>query len=190
MYCIPKKVARPWVEGDELLLLLDGLDEVAQDWRGDCVRAINSFRQEHLVPLVVCSRAEEQNALTTRLKLHKAVVLQPLTPEQVEEYLDRASGELVAMREMLQEDETFYELAKMPLMLSVVTMAYQGKSIQALKALGTIEARVATCSRLAWILCLSDGEATNRTCQRRWFDGPRVWRAECLGTTLLCFNLA
>jgi len=48
-YDVPKRVARPWVECDELLLLLDGLDEVALKYREDCVRAINEFRREHLV---------------------------------------------------------------------------------------------------------------------------------------------
>jgi predicted NACHT family NTPase len=140
-YRIPRKIARSWVEDGELLLLLNELDEVAQHCREDCIRTINGFRQEHLVPLVVCSRVEEYEALTSRLKLHGAVVLQPLTPEQVEEYLDRVGGALVAVREMLQEDKTFYELVETPLMLSVMTLAYQGESVDDLKALKTMEAR-------------------------------------------------
>ena len=46
-YNIPKKIAQPWVENDELLLLLDGLDEVKLEYREACVQAINEFRQEH-----------------------------------------------------------------------------------------------------------------------------------------------
>ena len=105
-YSIPKRVARPWVEHDELLLLLDGLDEVKREYREDSVRAINGFRKEHLVPLVVCSRFADYQALTTRLRLQGAVLLQPLTPQQVDEYLRGAGMALSAVRETLQHDPT------------------------------------------------------------------------------------
>ena len=99
-YNIPKKIARPWVENDELLLLLDGLDEVKLQVREACVQAINEFRQEHgLVPLVVCSRSADYAALTTRLKLQGAVLLQPLTPEQIDRYLAGMGDELAAVQQ-------------------------------------------------------------------------------------------
>jgi len=141
MYNIPKRVARPWVENDDLLLLLDGLDEVKREYREDCVRAINDFRQEHLVPLVVCSRVAAYQALTTRLRLEGAVLLQPLTPQEVDEYLGRAGIALSAVRETLQHDPTLQELAETPLMLSVMTLAYRGISVEELGALGSVEDR-------------------------------------------------
>lgn len=91
--------------------------------------------------MVVCSRVEEYEALTARLKLQGAVLLQPLTPEQVDGYLDRVGGGLAAVREMLREDETFQELVETPLMLSVMTLAYQGMSVENLGALDTVQAR-------------------------------------------------
>lgn len=92
-YLIPKKIARPWVENDELFPLLDGLDEVALERREACVQAINQFRQQHLMPLVVCSRIADYEALTSRLKLQGAVLLQPLTSSQIDAYLVRAGNE-------------------------------------------------------------------------------------------------
>ena len=52
-YDVPRKTGQAWVEADQILPLLDGLDEVALEHRAACVEAINSFRQEHgLLPLV------------------------------------------------------------------------------------------------------------------------------------------
>jgi predicted NACHT family NTPase len=41
-YEVPSKVAEGWVKGDQLLLLLDGLDEMSEEARGRCIEAINS----------------------------------------------------------------------------------------------------------------------------------------------------
>ena len=141
-YKVQPGIARPWVENDDLLLLLDGLDEVKQEYQEACVRAINDFGQGHGgVPIVVCSRAADYRMLTTRLKLQGAVVPQPLTPQQVDRYLDGIGIELVAVRRTLQHDPVLQELAQSPLMLSVMTLAYRGMSVAELGVLGSVEAR-------------------------------------------------
>ena len=87
-YDVPRKIGQAWVEADQILPLLDGLDEVAPEHRAACVEAINTFRQDHgLLPLVVCCRVADYEALGTRLRLQGAMVVQPLTPAQVESYL-------------------------------------------------------------------------------------------------------
>lgn len=139
-YNIPKRIARPWVENDDLLLLLDGLDEVKPERREACVKAINGFRQEHLVPMAVCSRVADYEALTVRLQLREAVLLQPLTPEQVDEYLKGVGIELLAARRTLQHHPTLQELVKTPLMLSIMTLAYRGVPVEELGTLDSIEA--------------------------------------------------
>lgn len=140
-YNIPKKIATPWVENDSLLLLLDGLDEVAPERRAACVEAINGFLEEHFVPLVVCCRKEEYDALDGRLNLQSAVLLQPLTPEQIDGYLERLSPDLNALREALRSDRELQEFAQTPLILSIMTLAYRGMSIEELQSLGSIEDR-------------------------------------------------
>jgi GTPase SAR1 family protein len=140
-YNIPKKIARPWVENDELTLLLDGLDEVRSKRRDACVQAINGFRQEHLVHLAVCTRTAEYRALATRLKLQTAIVLQPLRPEQIDTYLAGTGNELVAVRDTLEHDTALQELAQSPLTLSVMTLAYRGMPVEDLQPIATIEAR-------------------------------------------------
>ena len=80
-YDVPRKLAEAWVEADVILPLLDGLDDVAAGHREACVETINAFLHEHgLVPLVVCSRVADYEALAMRLRLPSAVMIQSLSP--------------------------------------------------------------------------------------------------------------
>ncbi len=124
-YNIPRKIAQPWVDDDLIFPLLDGLDEVTLEQRNNCLDAINNYREEHLVPLVVCSRIKDYEALSSNLKLHGAVLLRPLTLEQVEGYLEAIGPQYQAVRTVIQQDTSFQELLESPLMLSIVTLAYQ-----------------------------------------------------------------
>ncbi len=91
------------------------------------MEAINTYRQEHgLLPTVVCSRQTDYLALTTRLLLRTAVVVQPLTAKQIASYLASGGERLEALRETLREDTDLRALASTPLMLNVLTVAYQG----------------------------------------------------------------
>jgi hypothetical protein len=101
-YHIPKRIARPWIENDTLLLL-DGLDEVKAESRDKCGDAINRFRQEHLVPLAVCSRTAGYETLTARIHLQGAISFHPLAPAQIDAYLAGAGAELQAVRTTLQQ---------------------------------------------------------------------------------------
>ncbi len=46
-YQVPRKLGKSWVDTDQILLLLDGLDEVKTEYRTACVDAINAYRGEH-----------------------------------------------------------------------------------------------------------------------------------------------
>jgi hypothetical protein len=129
-YNIPRKVAQRWVEDDELLLLLDGLDEVQQDYRNACIVAINSFRQEHLVPIAVCSRVNEYEDLAVQLKLQGAVLVQPLTLAQIEEYLGKVGAERSALRLVLQRETELRKMATSPLLLSIMVIAYHDLQVE------------------------------------------------------------
>lgn len=131
-YQIPHKVAQIWIANDELLLLLDGLDEVAEDQRADCVDAINRFRHEHVVAIAVCSRTAEYAGLATRLKLVGAVAISPLTPPQIEGYITHAGPHVAALRHVLATNPELRDLAQTPLLLSIMTLAYQDRGAPAL----------------------------------------------------------
>jgi len=89
-YKVPKKTGQAWVESDQMLLLLDGLDEVKKESRAACVEALNHFRDKHgLTSLVVCSRSEEYFAIDTPLEFEGAITIQLLSDKQIEAYFER-----------------------------------------------------------------------------------------------------
>ena len=101
---------------------------------GDCIAAINLFRQEYgLLPIVVCCRTEMYTTAKEALKLGGAVVLQPLTDQQVEDYLASFDPASQAVRQVLTEDETLRSLAHTPLMMNTVRLAYQALPVEALR---------------------------------------------------------
>jgi hypothetical protein len=126
-YRVPRKIARFWLQNNYLLPLLDWLDEVSTALQPDCVTAINAFIDE-MSPsgLVVCCRLNEYQWLPKRLKLNGAICLEPLSSEEVSKYLDAGGAKLAALREAVDRDPVFQELAQTPLMLSVMSLAYQG----------------------------------------------------------------
>jgi hypothetical protein len=129
-YQVPRNLGRSWLENDQLLFLLDGLDEVIQVHRSACIQAINAYRQEHnLVPVVLCSRKAEYEAQSTLVTLSKAVVIQPLTSQQIDDYLTQAGQQLEAVRSLLREDQELQELARAPLMLTILALTYRGKAV-------------------------------------------------------------
>jgi eukaryotic-like serine/threonine-protein kinase len=125
-YRVPRKIARFWLQHDYLLPLLDGLDEVPADLRDDCVAAINDFIEGSKPSgLVVCCRLMEYQWLPKRLKLNGAICLEPLSSEEVSNYLARGGSKLAALREAVDTDPVLRELAQTPLMLSIMSLACQ-----------------------------------------------------------------
>jgi hypothetical protein len=105
-YDVPRKLAQTWVKADVILPLLDGLDEVATDRREACVTAINGFVHEHgLLPLVVCSRTTDYEVLSVHLRLPNAVIIQPLSRQQVQNYVEQAGTSLAGLHTALYDDE-------------------------------------------------------------------------------------
>ena len=134
-YGVPKKLAKEWVREERFLPLLDGLDEVALARRAACVKAINTFRTHHgLLPVVVCSRVADYEALAVQLRLQGAVEIQPLTETQVDRLLEDAGPSLLGVQKALKTNATLKKLLDTPLMLSVAVLAYQGPSSEALQA--------------------------------------------------------
>jgi hypothetical protein len=142
VYDVPRKVAQAWIDGDALLLLLDGLDEARAAQREACVAAINTFRRQHgTIDLAVCSRIADYTALESRLKLQGAVVIQPLTEQQIDQYLERAGDRLAALRSALHADTNLRALADSPLMLSIMALACRDMPSQLLPTGDPIEAQ-------------------------------------------------
>ncbi|HUM69786.1 MAG TPA: NACHT domain-containing protein [Chloroflexota bacterium] len=129
-YQVARQLTRQWIGQNLWLYLLDGLDEVAEDVRDDCVAAINAFKAENPAELVVCSRVGDYEKLQEKLNLGTAVRLQALSAEQIQTYLNRDDVQLTAVREAIITDADLHELAHTPLFLSMMTLAYGGRSLE------------------------------------------------------------
>lgn len=141
-YQVPSQLAESWVSADQLLPLLDGLDEVAPTHRAACLKEIHAhIRTYSLTPLVACSRSEEYFSQTERISLHKAVTIQPLTSQQIDDYLTSAGKQLAVVQTVLHQDHVLFQLASTPLMLSIVTLTYHGKAIEELPTVGSSDVR-------------------------------------------------
>ncbi len=125
-YQVPRQIGQTWIEQDELLLLLDGLDEVDEAAREECIVTINSYRTTHgLVPMIICCRKAEYLSQKTSLLLHSAIIVQPLTPQQIDAYLNGGGEKLARLREVLAADSELQDLVKTPLMLSILILTSQ-----------------------------------------------------------------
>ena len=127
---LPREMARRWLAEDRVLLLLDGLDEVNDQRRAELARLLNTslLRQHPEAAVVVCSRTDDYRPLAdstdTRLALAGAVTLQPLTPAQINTYLQAAKA--TGLADALAQDPALRTLAETPLTLSMMTLAYAG----------------------------------------------------------------
>jgi DNA polymerase III delta prime subunit len=76
-----------WLEGEILLPLLDGLDELGLERQEKCTVKLNEFARKY-PKLVVCCRVKEFETVNIKLRyLGGAVCLQPLSDGQIEAYL-------------------------------------------------------------------------------------------------------
>ena len=137
-YGVRKDIGQEWLEKAVIIPLLDGLDEVASARQGLCVEKINEFLAPSIwsSSLVVCSRSEEYQLLShqdqshsqaKKLELNGAVVLQPLTQKQIQDYLQRATEE--ELWKSINNDESLIELAKNPLFLNIIVISRQEISL-------------------------------------------------------------
>jgi hypothetical protein len=127
LYTVPRRVAQQWVDDAQILPLLDGLDEVADEHQQACVERINEFRSQQFLPVIVCSRMLEYENLSERLRLPAAIAVQALTKEETQEYLASGGERLVGVRKALAQDPTLWELLDSPLMLSLAMLAYRDR---------------------------------------------------------------
>jgi len=61
-------------------------------------------------------------------RLRAAICLQPLTPAQIERYFAAAGAGLDHLQQALRQDAALRELARSPLMLSVMALAWRSGS--------------------------------------------------------------
>ena len=138
---VSRALGTTWIEKEQLTLCLDGLDEVASQHRDACVRALNQFLQAHgRTEIVVCSRVHDYEALSERLKVKCAIYVQPLSDQQIDQYFAKAGEQLSALSTVLNRSPEIKSFADSPLILSVMSLAYQGCSLEEFPSLGSVQA--------------------------------------------------
>ncbi|MEO0352246.1 MAG: protein kinase [Cyanobacteria bacterium P01_A01_bin.15] len=142
-YQVPKAIGRRWVNEQQLLLLLDGLDEVALERRTLCVAALNQFHRDYGPEMVVCSRIRDYEALSQKLQFQAALYLRPLDDAQILAYLNRSNRGLTGLKSLLERDAavqdastSLMELARSPLILNIMVLTYEGVSPEEILPLG------------------------------------------------------
>ena len=138
-YGISPAIGKKWLAEQKLLPLLDGLDEVETHRQNICIQAINQFVESEFKPkhLVACSSFEVYKNCPTRFKLQAAVLLKPLTETQIKNYLLEARS-----RELwysIENEPELLKLAKVPLFLSMMALAYEDILIESWKRITSAE---------------------------------------------------
>lgn len=95
--------------------------------------AINDFGQTNgQTDIAICCRIKDYEGLSRRLNVQGAIFIQPLTSDQINQYLTQAGEELVGVKVAMKTDVVLQELSRTPLMLSIMALAYRGVSMDAL----------------------------------------------------------
>ncbi|MEL6526244.1 MAG: TIR domain-containing protein, partial [Chloroflexota bacterium] len=138
---------KPVIAGGKALLLLDGLDELGEerpidpqkpekgtyDPRKRLIDAVADLHADNQV-LVTC-RVKDYAAIGQQIPLDGAITLQPLTDAQLTDYLEDRPEIFAA----IQADDQLRDLARTPLLLSLITFAWD-KLDTALKDKGDLQA--------------------------------------------------
>lgn len=146
-YRAPEEVATYWIDENEILPLLDGLDEVPAEHRAECIKKINDYGASGVnIALIVCSRREEYEKLVidntdNRLNMGGSIQLDLLTQEQIIHFLDDLGEKTAALRAFLSQDEQLLDIAKTPLLLNMMVLAYEGQIIDSEATSSTEERR-------------------------------------------------
>lgn len=128
-YHIPEKIGLSWLKNDYLLPLLDGLDEVKSADQADCVAAINQYIEKFGPSgLVVCCRLMAYQRLPEKLNMNGAICLESLSFKEVDAFVNRGGPQLLGLRQAMDTDSILKELSQTPLMLGIMSKAFEGMS--------------------------------------------------------------
>lgn len=129
-YAIPRRAAERLVHNRQLVLCVDGLDELASDdplavkIRSECVAAVNATLEDRSVQMIFCARWSTYNDLVVRPRLGRPLALIPLTPGQISTYL-KDWPRLDGLRAALAESPLLRGRAEAPLFLRLMATSYR-----------------------------------------------------------------
>lgn len=134
-YGLNLATCKEWLQRDEVVPLLDGLDELGKGRIREAIAAIDALQEDYQQQpdLVICCRiqdyreaiAAEKEGSETRYHLRgvdRAVRLCELSEVQIRHYLQQRDAE--NLWEDLRVRSGFWELAKNPMLLNLLPIAY------------------------------------------------------------------
>jgi len=141
-YGVRKDIGKTWIDNQEVIPLLDGLDEIAPERQELCVKKINDFLHPGTWsnPVVVCSRTEEYQHILTLLQLNNSLELSPFTQKQVYQYLQSTGNS--PLWNIISYDTDLNQLARTPLLLNIILLSAQEISIEAWQQFKSAEERL------------------------------------------------
>jgi len=136
-YKVPRTLGDRWLSERRLIPLLDGLDEVETKSQVRCVEALNNFVEDIGPPgLAVCSRTADYEGLPIRLKFYGAIILEPITDQQIYQFSENFEDESGGLRLELADNVSLRKLARSPLMLNLICSSYHRSADSLLKGQG------------------------------------------------------
>ncbi|WP_169155914.1 NACHT domain-containing protein [Brasilonema bromeliae] len=130
-YQVPKEKGWNFVQQKQLLLLIDGFDELKSVSQKSCVRELNKFITTYdSTRIVVCSRTDEDNENEEREELLQeltsqiVVRLKPLDLEKAVQYLNDNSVP-DWLKELVNTNNQLQILIKLPLFLYLIIEVYK-----------------------------------------------------------------
>jgi DNA polymerase III delta prime subunit len=119
-YKISVRQAEILIGAKQVVLMLDGLDEVSPQFRESVVAELNRFVETHpLIPVVVTCRFEQYQSLMTKLLFQRAVLLEPLDVGQIVSYLEMKNVAAEITTKLLADGE-IAGLAANPFILTLI----------------------------------------------------------------------
>ena len=130
LYNVDGVTAHAWLRDEQLVLLLDGLNELGLTQQERAIAGINQFLAETGYPhCVVCCRSEEYEAGEGRLsQLNGAIYLKPLSDGQIQRYLEDVGRS--PFWGNIENQPALRTLARSPLLLTMMVTVYQDRQIR------------------------------------------------------------
>lgn len=128
---VTKRYAADILQAGKLTLLLDGLDEVAEEHRASCLKAIGEYGRLGR-DYVISTRKDEYKALEKDAPVWAQIDVLPLTDKQLLAQLDHADRrdfpEAPDLKAALEHDPLLLRVAETPFYLNCLQLLFRGGS--------------------------------------------------------------
>ncbi|MCC5621825.1 NACHT domain-containing NTPase, partial [Nostoc sp. CHAB 5715] len=131
-YKVPKDKGRLLVSNQELLLLIDGFDEIKSEYQNFCVEELLNFiNKNEEIKIVICSRTGiKREELLEKLTSRIAVRLQFLSEEEAYGYLDKEDSVPTDFKDSIKKEDELRKIIIVPLFLYLIIDIYKSKKSQ------------------------------------------------------------